>query len=256
MKINKWLVETFGFSKTEMYGIWIVLALIILLAIAPRIYFRHQQRHLEISQTPEEKAALAAWAQEMNEQIHIKEKEKKKGWVNYKKTSFDERGSKNAFYNDSKKTRLTQTYEKKPAAFKPAATTQIHINDATPEILQSIRGIGPALSDRIVKYRDLIGGFHDTTQLYEVYGLPDEVIHKLSQVSIFSDSLAMININTDSLKLLIKHPYIDYRLAKMIVNYRRVHGDYQQPSDLLLLKNMSDSVYQKLYPYISTSSSD
>ena len=112
------------------------------------------------------------------------------------------------------------------------------------------------LSERIIKYRDLIGGFHDTTQFAEVYGLPDEVLRKLSQASIFSDSLSQININTDSLKLLYKHPYIDYRLAKRIVNYRRVHGDYQQPADLLQLKTMSDSLYQKLYPYISTLPSD
>ncbi len=252
MKINRWLIETFGFSRAEMYGIWGVLILIILLALFPRVYFRSQQQALSFSQSKEEKAALAEWAEEMNQKIRIKEKEKKKEWKTYHKIEYAERNSK------SKSKTYSRFPAKKPYKVKaePEKLAPISINQTNAESLQAIKGIGPTLSERIIKYRDLLGGFHDAAQLSEVYGLSPEVIAKLSETIVLSDSVGHININTDSLKLLSKHPYIDYRLAKKIVNYRHVHGDYKQPADLLLLKTMSDSLYQKLYPYISTSSSD
>ena len=257
MKINRWLIETFGFSKTEIRGIWVVFTLILLLAILPRIYFKSQRQNLKTEQSKKDKEALALWAKEMNERIGIKEKKKKSLWVNYEKSTYVKRP-----FKKESKTHFTKASDKSadyysvPSYNKLAEPTEININQASEELLQTINGIGPTLSKRIIKYRDLVGGFHDTLQFYEVYGLPIEVVEKLSKVAALSDSLSRININTDSLKHLYKHPYIDYRLAKMIVNYRHVHGDYQQPTDLLLLKTMSDSIYQKLYPYISTSSSD
>ena len=133
-------METFGFSRTEIRGILVVLILIILLAILPRIYFRYQQRGLQIHQTAEEKEALAQWAREMNEHIGIKEKEKKKGWIDYEKTAYAERGYKRKTF--PKSTTSDRSY-KKSTYTKPAEPTEIHLNHATAEILQGINGIGP-----------------------------------------------------------------------------------------------------------------
>jgi len=127
------------------------------------------------------------------------------------------------------------------------------LNSATAEELKQISGIGPVLSERIVKYRDLLGGFHDHTQLNEVYGLKPEVIQKISRQSDLIANIHPIVVNTDSIKGLARHPYIDYNLARAIVNYRSVHGDYQRLDELKNIKLLSDSLYHKLSPYLSIS---
>jgi competence protein ComEA len=53
---------------------------------------------------------------------------------------------------------------------KQAAAT-INLNQATAEELQSLPGVGPALSERIIKYRTEYGPFRSVDQLTEVQGV-------------------------------------------------------------------------------------
>ncbi len=140
-------------------------------------------------------------------------------------------------------TRNRPTFEDTPYQFE--------LNNVTPEELQLIRGIGPVLSMRIVEYREKLGGFHSYDQLSEIYGLEKEVIAQIQSQSTLVPNLTPIDINTDSLKVLVRHPYIDYNMARIIINYRRVHGNFERPEDLRGIKVMSDSLYKKLTPYLS-----
>ncbi|MAE85205.1 MAG: hypothetical protein CMB80_20895 [Flammeovirgaceae bacterium] len=124
-----------------------------------------------------------------------------------------------------------------------------HVDAAT---LQSIRGIGPVLSERIIKFRDRLGGFHSTSQLDEVYGLDSLVINKILEKSTLDNTvLNQINLNTDSLKALYQHPYIDYNLAKAIYNFRVQRGRLDSVAQIKSIKILNDSIYQKIYPYLS-----
>ena len=49
----------------------------------------------------------------------------------------------------------------------------VSINKATSEELQIVRGIGPALAERIIGYRDANGGFKSMDELREVRGIGD-----------------------------------------------------------------------------------
>lgn len=128
---------------------------------------------------------------------------------------------------------------------------QIDINQAGAEDLQQIRGIGSKLSTRIIKFRDLLGGFYSASQLSEVYGLSPEVVEKLTETCIISGKLNKVNINADSAVHLYKHPYIDYNMAYAIINYRKQHGNYKSVEDLKRIKIIDDSLYEKIYPYLS-----
>lgn len=55
----------------------------------------------------------------------------------------------------------------------------ISINKATTEELQDIRGIGPALAERIVSHREANGGFKSLEDLKEVRGIGDAKFDKL-----------------------------------------------------------------------------
>lgn len=128
---------------------------------------------------------------------------------------------------------------------------KFEINSATEEQFKSISGIGDKLAARIVKYRNQLGGFHHTRQLSEVYGLNQDVITRLLDNSYLVPNLKQINLNTDSLQHLERHPYIDNYTAKVIFNYRKQRGRIDSVSQLKQIKIISDSLYQKIYPYLS-----
>ncbi len=128
---------------------------------------------------------------------------------------------------------------------------KIDINQASAEELKKVRGIGKVLSERIVKYRDKLGGYHTTDQLSEVYGLKPEVIDRMLESFVIEQSPNKVNINIDSVELLAKHPYINYNLARAIVNFRKHHGNFNSVDDLNSIAIMNDSLLTKIQPYIA-----
>ena len=119
--------------------------------------------------------------------------------------------------------------------------------------LKRIRGIGPVLSSRIIKYRELLGGFTSSHQLKEVYGLSPEVINRLFQ-QVYVDSVTenkrKININLVSQEQLSAHPYISFTEARAIISYREQHGNFENIEDLKNIHLMGDSTYLRVSPYL------
>jgi competence protein ComEA len=58
-----------------------------------------------------------------------------------------------------------------PAAAADVPPAIVHLNSASAEQLDALDGIGPALAQRIVDYRDAHGGFGSVDQLDEVSGI-------------------------------------------------------------------------------------
>lgn len=102
----------------------------------------------------------------------------------------------------------------------------IDLNLADTTLLKNLPGLGGVLSSRIVRFRDKLGGFHSLQQLKEVYHLPDSTIEKYPQFDPRYTS-QKININSDSIHLL-KHPYLSYKDALIVKNYRAQHGAFKE----------------------------
>lgn len=131
------------------------------------------------------------------------------------------------------------------------------LNLAEADSLIKIRGIGEVLSERIIKYRNSLGGFVSTDQLSEVYGLKPEVIENiLERHYVEAPLLTRLNLNEDSIKVLAKHPYISYSLAKVVIAYKEQHGAYKSIDDIRKIKIMSDSLFNKLSPYLKVDNAD
>jgi DNA uptake protein ComE-like DNA-binding protein len=86
-------------------------------------------------------------------------------------------------------------------------------------------GIGPVLSARIIKYRNILGGYADVRQLLEVYGLKEEVF-EIIKGRVIADTLVLkrICVNSDSYADLLRHPYLESEHVKAIVGYRERIG--------------------------------
>ena len=110
----------------------------------------------------------------------------------------------------------------------------LDINLATKEDLIKVYGIGPAISDRILKLKELLGGFVSMEQMNDVWGLSPEVIENLNKnfkVAVLP-KVRKVDINNASIKELMLFPYFKYALAKAIVTYRSMNGDFKENADL------------------------
>jgi len=108
----------------------------------------------------------------------------------------------------------------KPQAPKrqPIKIAKVEMNQSNAEDWMKLRGIGPTLSARIIKYRDKLGGFVAIEQLQEVYNLPDSTFNSIKLQLILDYSVIKKSIPNSSYKELISHPYITKSIAGKIIS--------------------------------------
>ena len=141
---------------------------------------------------------------------------------------------------------------RKETILKKIKIQEFDLNTADTTTLKQIKGIGSKISQRIVKFRDRMGGFQALSQLKDVYGLKEDVYKRLKDHSYLSDfNIIKISINKVNIKTLISHPYINYNQAKVIVNYREQHGKYTDIESLKKLKILDQIFLDKIKPYLS-----
>lgn len=112
------------------------------------------------------------------------------------------------------------------------------INTASQEDLIKIYGIGEALSLRILKQKEILGGFVSMEQMEDVWGLSPEVIVELNRrfKAVIPSGFKKIAINDASLKELSQFSYFKYSLAKQIVTYRSMNGNFNNIEELSKIK--------------------
>ncbi len=128
----------------------------------------------------------------------------------------------------------------------------VDINSADSAKLETLKGIGAAFATRIIKYRNRLGGFHSPGQLMEVYGLDSAKYAALQgQISFNQTNLQKLNVNTISLDELKKHPYLTFKQANAIIQYRRQHGLYKSSEDLRKIIILPEAAIKKIEPYLA-----
>lgn len=122
---------------------------------------------------------------------------------------------------------------------KKAKIIVADINSATQQDLMKVYGIGPALSERILKEREKMGAFVSMKQLEDVWGLSPEVIENVNKhfSVLASPNIKKVNVNEASVKELSLLPFFKYHLAKEIVTYRSMQGEIKGKDDLRKIKD-------------------
>jgi competence protein ComEA len=128
----------------------------------------------------------------------------------------------------------------------------LDINSCDSMSLVVLPGIGPVLSARIIKYRNMLGGFASVEQLKEVYGLPEET-YELIQGRLFADSskLRKININSAMYRDLSRIPYLEKYEVTAILKYRELKGRISGIRDLTDNKLLTMEKAIKAGPYMN-----
>lgn len=127
----------------------------------------------------------------------------------------------------------------------------IEINKADTSLLKRIPGIGSSYANRIVKYRNLLGGYIDIEQLKEVWGIDNDLLEAITPYITIEPEVQKIKINSADFKALIKHPYINKEQVKIIIDIRERKGKIESIKRLELLDEFSDKDIKRLIPYIS-----
>lgn len=127
------------------------------------------------------------------------------------------------------------------------------INKASKEDFQQVNGVGEVLSNRIVKYRDLLQGFSVKEQLQEVYNLKPEVVREIWNYFDIQSTpkIVLLNVNTASFKELLSVAYIDYELTKKILEYRDEVAEIQELSELLKIDGFPVDKFDRIALYLS-----
>lgn len=127
----------------------------------------------------------------------------------------------------------------------------VELNTADSVSLLTLYGIGPSFAKRIIKYRNLLGGFYSKLQLLEVYGFDQDRLDKIADFcEVNAGQIRKININTARTDELKKHPYLDYYTAKAIVDQRIVLGKYTTLQQVKEIPLIHDELFMKIKNYL------
>jgi competence protein ComEA len=155
----------------------------------------------------------------------------------------------------------------------------LEINQADSASWDSLPGIGPVLSRRIVRYRKKLGGFRSETQLQAVYGLKPETYQKIAPHLYFAKlpapktqspkktytrksytpkphtplhTLASpLDLNQADSAALDALPGIGPKLASRILKYRKILGFYFDPDQLRAVYGLSEENFQRMRPHLT-----
>jgi DNA uptake protein ComE-like DNA-binding protein len=141
------------------------------------------------------------------------------------------------------------TYTRRPE--RETVYKVVELNSCDSASLEALPGIGPVLSARIIRYRNLLGGYADADQLKEVYGLSEETFNLIrSRVKADPAMVRKININSAEYKQLIRMPYFEKGEVTGILKYREGRGRIDSLGDLVENKIISEEKAAKVRWYL------
>jgi len=145
--------------------------------------------------------------------------------------------------------------EKKESSAKkrkePANPVYIELNRADSADLITLYGIGPVFSSRIIRYRELLGGFIDTQQLLEVYNFePERYAQIKDRIWVDTSGIKKISLNFSDYHELVSHPYLRRHHAEKIISTRNKSGPFETCEELFSKNILDEEVYKKIRPYL------
>ncbi|MFV0545530.1 MAG: ComEA family DNA-binding protein [Bacteroides sp.] len=142
---------------------------------------------------------------------------------------------------------LTTHTIKKDSVYKYPIGTTIELNKADTTELKKIPGVGSYIANLIVNYRKSLGFYYTVDQLKDIHLKVDKLRPWLT---ISKKELPYLNLNKVGLAQLMRHPYLNFYQAKVIVEHRKKKGKLQSLNQLILYEEFTSFDFERLKPYI------
>ncbi len=140
---------------------------------------------------------------------------------------------------------------KKKKGHRKVKFKNVEINNSDSLELINSLGLSPWLAKRTIAYKRLLGGFHNISQLKEVYGMSDSIFNSIQKyITIDTNELKKIDINRIEFKELLRHPYFDYNTTKSLFKTRNKIGSFSNMGEIKMVNGINDSIYNKVYYYL------
>lgn len=138
------------------------------------------------------------------------------------------------------------------SAKKIHITIPLEINNCSESELQTKLQIPESLAARIIKYRDLLGGFVNFRQLSDVYGFNTNNIDTARiKLSFNPEHIKKIDLNHSDFKKIVSHPYIDKYKTNAILEYRKFMTTIKTLEELKDNNVLTEQDINRLRPYLS-----
>jgi DNA uptake protein ComE-like DNA-binding protein len=130
----------------------------------------------------------------------------------------------------------------------------LDLNEADTLALIQVKGIGPARARRIYEWRIRLGGYHRLEQLLWHHIVDSIDLEKVRPYLYCSEEIRYYDLNQSTLEELQEHPYINYYLARNIVDFRERLRDFKKVEELMNIELVDDVLFSKLAPYLKVAS--
>ena len=137
------------------------------------------------------------------------------------------------------------------SANPPNKIQPLDLNAATEAMLVALPGVGVYTAQKIIAYRDRLGGFLDLNQLQEIKGLKIETLDNIRPYLEIGTNPQKIKLNEVNLERLKQHPYLTWNQANSILKMRTQRGKFSAIEELKESVLIDEDTYKKLLPYVS-----
>ncbi len=129
---------------------------------------------------------------------------------------------------------------------------RLDLNKMTAKDFKSHFGLTQKISNRIIAYRRLLGGYYDLNQLCEVYYFPCSKIGQFSgdKIELHYSMVKRLSLNNSTFETLSKHPYMNKDQCKAIIEYRTKLNRLMNLRDLSNIEGFTKPELKKLKPYL------
>lgn len=229
-----------NYYRTEQLTINLLLALIFIALILNLSFIARKTSPIVINQND---SLIAAFDKFYNGIEVDSSTFRNNGFVGYKEVSPTTQMSNNKSVVEEKRYSSTRSQ-------KLAQGEKIFLNKSDTTDWKKVPGIGSAYASRIVKYRNLLGGYLHIEQLKEVYGMDDERYSQIIPFVEIDAEVIRVKINERNFKELLQHPYLNYKQVQAVVNLRNKKGDIKSLSELSILNEFTNEDILRLEPYV------
>ena len=149
-----------------------------------------------------------------------------------------------------KEKQIQELYNKQ--VFSKYQTSMVELNSADSTQLVKQLKIPAYWSSKIINYREQLGGFANKNQLLEIYHFPEGIYERIySNIHVDVSLVSPLGINQKTTDELGLHPYLSFQEAKIIINYRNLHGPYTSLEKLQEVKGIANETVQRLMAYLA-----